>query len=290
MSASGKRHFAAAAARRLMFDDNNNDDEEHDVLGTLGQKQSTDTKQHVIDSNSNSEAGSHDSASNTVSDDELARSVVFYDLPVGSNEDYLRELLERTGSSAQYMTRIGQRSVAALFSDQKGAENARMALDNKYAGFGIRIHARMARPTEARSILHKDVKSTEAMDAPLHQDRELDVQMPFGAISTMRSFANMPPPGSFEHTGSKRFEVCVKIPDDIKKLRRINVTADAIIAYGPVFEKLLMEKEAMNEDYEFLFSTYVRCYCSLSTSNSLDTRTCVLSVAGLLSSQRGLSI
>ena len=49
----------------------------------------------------------------------------------------------------------------------------------------------------------------------------------------------------------------VQRPTDARMLRRIHAVIEGILAHGPDFEALLMEREKENEHYAFLFDSNV---------------------------------
>ncbi|KND00391.1 uncharacterized protein SPPG_04714 [Spizellomyces punctatus DAOM BR117] len=82
--------------------------------------------------------------------------------------------------------------------------------------------------------------------------------LPFNAqISRSQGgFGAIPPPGSFKAatvTGNARMEVCVTRPKDQQTIATIHRMIERVIKYGPEFEAMIMDREADNPQFRFLF-------------------------------------
>ena len=125
-------------------------------------------------------------------------------------------------------------------------------LQNKYLGFGFNLSI-------SRHLSSAALGGAGALNAPGTRPGSL----PFGArpIAQQMSLSRAPPPGrgrgfappasytsSTPYGAQPQTQVIVQPPSDLKQLKLIHKTVEALLTYGPEFEALLMSRPQIQKD------------------------------------------
>ena len=128
-------------------------------------------------------------------------------------------------------------------------------LQNKYLGFGFNLSISRHLSSAALS----GAGAINALGATINN-------LPFGAkpIVQHTSLSRAPPPGQprgfappASYTSSTRYgprpqsQVIVQAPSDLKQLKLIHKTLEALLTYGPKFEALLMSRPQIQRDQQW---------------------------------------
>ncbi|KIW83725.1 hypothetical protein Z517_02971 [Fonsecaea pedrosoi CBS 271.37] len=136
-------------------------------------------------------------------------------------------------------------------------------LQNKYLGFGFNLS--ISRHLSSAALTGINSLGNNTPSASLHN-------LPFGAkpMPQHTSLSRAPPPG--QAAGGNRFgppasytsstpygprstmpptQVTVQVPSDLRQLRLIHKTIEALLTYGPEFEALLMSRPQIQRDEQW---------------------------------------
>ncbi|KAK6341137.1 hypothetical protein TWF696_008224 [Orbilia brochopaga] len=154
-----------------------------------------------------------------------------------------------TGSS-------GRKSMSALVTLQADTAASEIdaavnGLSNKYLGSGFRLAISRHLPSTA-------INSTITPTTTLHSSAPFNARTVFSGVGRggfgRGGFA---PPAAFGHQSSSasnsKFIVSVTAPKDLKTLRLIHKTVEAVITHGPEFEALLMAMPSIVADERYFW-------------------------------------
>ncbi|KAK6543957.1 hypothetical protein TWF694_000676 [Orbilia ellipsospora] len=151
----------------------------------------------------------------------------------------------------------GRRSTSALITLQTDTAASEIdaavnGLSNKYMGFGFRLGISRHLPS---TVINSAITTTSSSAAPFNA-RAIFSGSGRGGFGR----GGFAPPSSFGHSGSvnnSKYVVSVNAPKDLKTLRLIHKTVEAVITHGPEFEALLMAMPSIisDERYFWLWDT-----------------------------------
>ncbi|KAI9362068.1 hypothetical protein DFJ73DRAFT_813257 [Zopfochytrium polystomum] len=129
------------------------------------------------------------------------------------------------------------------FMKRSDAEKAVKAMDGKVLlGFPMRVGWGKAVPIPAQPIYVLDTKAKSQTSG-----------LPFNAQAPQPPLKGRPAPGSGLRPTPSKPEVRVQIPDDLSLLTLIHRMIERVLVHGPMFEALIMDREANNPQFSFLF-------------------------------------
>ncbi|KAF3938202.1 hypothetical protein ABW19_dt0203075 [Dactylella cylindrospora] len=154
-------------------------------------------------------------------------------------------------------TSTGRKSMSALITLQTDTAASEIdaavnGLSNKYMGFGFRLGI-------SRHLPSTVINSTITPTTTLHSTAPFSARPVFsGPGRGGFGRGGFAPPSSFGHSASSganssRFIVSVSAPKDIKTLRLIHKTVEAVITHGAEFEALLMAMPSIVSDERYFW-------------------------------------
>ncbi|KAF3906226.1 hypothetical protein ABW20_dc0101793 [Dactylellina cionopaga] len=151
-----------------------------------------------------------------------------------------------------------RKSVSALITLQTDTAASEIdaavnGLSNKYMGFGFRLGI-------SRHLPSTVINSTITPTTTIHNTAPFNARTVFSGGSRGgfgRGGGGFAPPSSFGHSGSSvnstKYVVSVNSPKDLKTLRLIHRTVEAVITHGPEFEALLMAMPSIVADERYFW-------------------------------------
>ncbi|KAF3924851.1 hypothetical protein ABW21_db0204427 [Orbilia brochopaga] len=188
-------------------------------------------------------------------------------LPPKTNRTMIMEMMQpyfpKLSSSQVSMQPVGgtgssgRKSMSALVTLQADTAASEIdaavnGLSNKYLGSGFRLAISRHLPSTA-------INSAIAPTTALHNSAPFNARTVFSGVGRggfgRGGFA---PPAAFGHQGSSsasnsKFIVSVTAPKDLKTLRLIHKTVEAVITHGPEFEALLMAMPSIVADERYFW-------------------------------------